>query len=323
MTNKSFSFAKILLLFVLISNVYASKPYEFVNQVCHVQADVKFCSDVLKSDKNSKLAKDYTTLAQIAVNVAIKYSTRTRDHFQEVKTGPPGVLKSLKECIRAYNTVIMEFSVSFNENDECELVRQDILVAGDEAERCQRVVDDYGAHDSFITHANNVTLEFVRLEFGYWQWRLATLPFAFGGLGVYSVGDVLNYVFLASRLQSVGLQTKLIRHAGIVASGPTFDDALCVFNTSMETDRLSNPRDHAISCAGIIGIKHRHNVVRDTLVDICFRSGISASKEVDIGLNEGRDKPLRLADMLLYSWDGGLDVCVWISLDLHLLRKPG
>ncbi|GJX93845.1 putative reverse transcriptase domain-containing protein [Tanacetum coccineum] len=34
--------------------------------------------------------------------------------------------------------------------------------------------------------------------------------------------------------------------------------------------------DHAVSCAGIVGIKHRHNVVRDTLVDICFRSEISA-----------------------------------------------
>ncbi|GJW48864.1 hypothetical protein Tco_0080510 [Tanacetum coccineum] len=68
--------------------------------------------------------------------------------------------------------------------------------------------------------------------------------------------------------------------------------------------------DHAISCAGIIGIKHRHNVVRDTLVDICFRSGISAGKEVDIGLGGGCDKPLRPADMLLYSWDEGLDVCV-------------
>ncbi|GKC87222.1 hypothetical protein Tco_1147871 [Tanacetum coccineum] len=68
--------------------------------------------------------------------------------------------------------------------------------------------------------------------------------------------------------------------------------------------------DHDVSCAGIIGIKHRHNVVRDTLVDICFRSGISAGKEVDIGLDGGRDKPLRPADMLLYSWDKGLDVCV-------------
>ncbi|GKA56323.1 hypothetical protein Tco_0755395 [Tanacetum coccineum] len=53
-------------------------------------------------------------------------------------------------------------------------------------------------------------------------------------------------------------------------------------------------------------IKHRHNVVRDTLVDICYRSGISAGKEVDIRLEGARDKPLR-PDMLLYSWDRGLD----------------
>ncbi|GKE38327.1 hypothetical protein Tco_1461732, partial [Tanacetum coccineum] len=65
-----------------------------------------------------------------------------------------------------------------------------------------------------------------------------------------------------------------------------------------------------LSCAVMIGIKHRHNIVRDTLVDICYRSGISAGKEVDIGLDGGLDKPLRLADMLLYLWDGGLDVCV-------------
>ncbi|GKD00946.1 hypothetical protein Tco_1171220 [Tanacetum coccineum] len=31
-------------------------------------------------------------------------------------------------------------------------------------------------------------------------------------------------------------------------------------------------------------------------------------KEVDIGLGGGCDKPLRPADMLLYSWDEGLDV---------------
>ncbi|GKA92806.1 hypothetical protein Tco_0814731 [Tanacetum coccineum] len=34
--------------------------------------------------------------------------------------------------------------------------------------------------------------------------------------------------------------------------------------------------DHDVSSAGIICIKHRHNVVRDTLVDICYRSGILA-----------------------------------------------
>ncbi|GKA66801.1 reverse transcriptase domain-containing protein, partial [Tanacetum coccineum] len=79
--------------------------------------------------------------------------------------------------------------------------------------------------------------------FGDWQWRIATLPFAFGGLRVYSAGDVLNYVFLASRLQYARLQTKLLRQTGAIAFGPNFDDALCVFNTSMETDFLSNPSE--------------------------------------------------------------------------------
>ncbi|GJZ25969.1 hypothetical protein Tco_0570222, partial [Tanacetum coccineum] len=78
--------------------------------------------------------------------------------------------------------------------------------------------------------------------------------------------------------------------------------------------------DHIISCAGIIGIKHRHNIVRDTLVDICYRSGILAGKEVDIGLDGGRDKPLRPADMLLYSWDEGLYVCVDLTGSSHLTQ---
>ncbi|GJT67038.1 hypothetical protein Tco_1018518, partial [Tanacetum coccineum] len=171
--------------------------------------------------------------------------------------------------------------------------------------------------------------------FGDWQWRLTTLPFAFGGLGVYSAGDVLNYAFLASRLQSAALQTKLLRHVSIVSSGSTFDDALSVFNTSMEIDLLSIPSEIAASdwlrvvpisglgqtmngslwgpccvIGGIVGIKYRHNVVRDTLVDICYRSGISSGKEVDIGLSGERDKSLRPPDVLLYSWDGGRDVCV-------------
>ncbi|GJV43208.1 hypothetical protein Tco_1427744 [Tanacetum coccineum] len=227
--------------------------------------------------------------------------------------------------------------------------------------------------------------------FGDWQWRLATLSFAFGGLGVYCAGDVLIYAFLASKLQSASLQTKLLRHSSIVASGPAFNDALCAFNTKMKTGLLSNASeiaasklmkkwadiyftrvtqtakptfslssrqmalwqsqmedhtsdwlravpisglgqtmngktyrdiygDHAVSCASIIGIKHRHNVVRDTLVDICFRSGISAGKEVDIGLGGGCDKPLCPADMLLYSWDEGLDVCVDLTGSSPLMQ---
>ncbi|GJS61183.1 CheY-like superfamily protein [Tanacetum coccineum] len=67
---------------------------------------------------------------------------------------------------------------------------------------------------------------------------------------------------------------------------------------------------HVVSCASIIDIKHRHNMVRDTFVDICFWSGILVSNEVDIGIVGGRDKPLRVPDMFLYSWEGGIDVCV-------------
>ena len=69
-------------------------------------------------------------------------------------------------------------------------------------------------------------------------------------------------------------------------------------------------RDHAVSCTGIVGVKHRHNGVRDTLVDVCYRAGISVGREVDIGLTTEDGKPLRPADMLLYAWDSGRDVCV-------------
>ncbi|GKA43472.1 hypothetical protein Tco_0736196, partial [Tanacetum coccineum] len=44
--------------------------------------------------------------------------------------------------------------------------------------------------------------------------------------------------------------------------------------------------------------------------DIYGDHAISSGKEVDIGLDGGHDKKLHPADMLLYSWDGGLDVCV-------------
>ncbi|GJT21859.1 hypothetical protein Tco_0891796, partial [Tanacetum coccineum] len=145
--------------------------------------------------------------------------------------------------------------------------------------------------------------------FGNWQWRLATLPFSFGGLGVYSVGDVLNYAFLASHLHSAALQTKLLRHVGIVASGPTFDDALLdvpLFSASKSCSACSKVftcdiyGDHVVSCAGIIGIKHRHNAVRDTLIDICFWSGISAGKEVDIGLDLTGSSPLTQTGMAAF-----------------------
>ncbi|GKE84742.1 hypothetical protein Tco_1558484 [Tanacetum coccineum] len=118
------------------------------------------------------------------------------------------------------------------------------------------------------------------------------------------------------------LRTVPISGLGQTINGKTYRCVLCyrlgipLFSVSKPCSACSRVfagdiyGDHTVSCAGIIGIKHRHNVVRDTLVDICYCSGISVGMEVDIGLDGGRDKPLRPADMLLYSWDGGLDVCV-------------
>ncbi|GKC59353.1 hypothetical protein Tco_1086951 [Tanacetum coccineum] len=102
--------------------------------------------------------------------------------------------------------------------------------------------------------------------FDYWEWRLATLPFAFGGLGMAlwqsqmedHTADWLRVVLISGLGQTMNTCSKVITG--------------------------ENNGDHVVSCASII--------------------------EVDIGLGKGCDKPLRHADMLLYSWDGGLDMCV-------------
>ncbi|GKA96747.1 hypothetical protein Tco_0818842 [Tanacetum coccineum] len=81
--------------------------------------------------------------------------------------------------------------------------------------------------------------------FGDWQWRLATLPFAFGGLGVYSAGDVLNYAFIASRLQSAALQTKLLRHVDIVwvqsRRQLVAEERKCLVMDSEKNERYNKP----------------------------------------------------------------------------------
>nr|GEX93077.1 hypothetical protein [Tanacetum cinerariifolium] len=93
--------------------------------------------------------------------------------------------------------------------------------------------------------------------------------------------------------------------------GLDLDDSSMVIEACFKVYAGDIYGDHVVSCASIIGIKHRHNIVRDTLVDIFYWSGIPTGKEIDIGLEEGCDKPLRPTDMLLYSRDGGL-ICVWI-----------
>ncbi|GJU02342.1 hypothetical protein Tco_1112680, partial [Tanacetum coccineum] len=137
--------------------------------------------------------------------------------------------------------------------------------------------------------------------------------FAFGGLGIYCAGDVLNYAFLASRLQSASLWTKLLRHSGPVAS----DLPLKMPYSFVE---ISNVRTyHCVLCYQLgfplfpilklcsTCSKFFRKIFIETMM---YRVLILVGKEVDIKLSDGVDKPLRPADMLLYSWDEDLDVCV-------------
>nr|GEX52627.1 hypothetical protein [Tanacetum cinerariifolium] len=51
--------------------------------------------------------------------------------------------------------------------------------------------------------------------FGDFQWRLASLPIRFGGLGLCSAEDVSTYAFVASRAQSWCLQDHILEGCGI------------------------------------------------------------------------------------------------------------
>nr|GEV55693.1 acyl transferase/acyl hydrolase/lysophospholipase [Tanacetum cinerariifolium] len=133
------------------------------------------------------------------------------------------------------------------------------------------------------------------LGFGDWQWRLATLPFAFRGLGVYCAGDVLSYAFLASRLQSASLQTNEIAALNLMkklvdiyftsvtqmaeSTFPLSTRQMALWKSQDHTSDWLRMvpisglglacskvfmgdiyRDYVVSCAGIVGIKHQHNV---------------------------------------------------------------
>ncbi|XP_071729063.1 cell wall / vacuolar inhibitor of fructosidase 2-like [Rutidosis leptorrhynchoides] len=161
-----FSITKMLFFFCIISVMTlistADDPYELVNKVCNEEQNPNFCLGVLKSDERSKFAKDIKTLTQVAVDVAAKNATATLDYFKGVKTGPPNVLESLKQCFDPYNNVIVNFQKCMKE-EECDLISYDIHTAGDEVKRCQAFVDGNNAHDSFITGSNDMTQNFCLL----------------------------------------------------------------------------------------------------------------------------------------------------------------
>lgn len=59
--------------------------------------------------------------------------------------------------------------------------------------------------------------------------------------------------------------------------------------------------DHAVHCTNDVGLKFRHNLVRDGLADIFFKSGVVVRKEVSLGIQSGNDPNPRQADIMVYN----------------------
>ncbi|XP_026414844.1 uncharacterized protein LOC113310393 isoform X1 [Papaver somniferum] len=71
--------------------------------------------------------------------------------------------------------------------------------------------------------------------------------------------------------------------------------------------------DHAVHCAGEVGQKFRHYVVKDVLADMCYKAGVVARKEVSLGFSSNNVYSLRPADILFYNWEDGKDVCMDVT----------
>ena len=80
--------------------------------------------------------------------------------------------------------------------------------------------------------------------------------------------------------------------------------------SSCNVHRMNIWGDHAVHCSSEVGVKFRHNVVRDILVDICSKVGIMVRKEVHMGFLLEDRKELRPSDLLLFNWIQGIDACL-------------
>ncbi|XP_026428642.1 uncharacterized protein LOC113324540 [Papaver somniferum] len=92
---------------------------------------------------------------------------------------------------------------------------------------------------------------------------------------------------------------------------PLFElDSMCPF-CKREMDIFG---DHAVHCANEVCLKFIHDLVHDTIADICYRVGLPARKEADLGLLSNNGTSLRPADILVYNWDNGRDVCLDVTI---------
>ncbi|GJV46925.1 putative reverse transcriptase domain-containing protein [Tanacetum coccineum] len=134
--------------------------------------------------------------------------------------------------------------------------------------------------------------------FDDWQWRTRTpLPFAIWGVWRYLQLLVPPLMMLWGYKDAVSL-FPIISADGTMAISREESPLNWLRAVPISGLLQGLYGDHAVSCAGIVGIKHRHNLVRDTLVDICYRSGISSGKEVDIGLGSSPLTHINMVDFV-------------------------
>ncbi|XP_026416285.1 uncharacterized protein LOC113311695 [Papaver somniferum] len=239
--------------------------------------------------------------------------------------------------------------------------------------------------------------------FGPLQQRIATLPFADGGLGIYTMADTTKYCYIASCLQTRQLQSSILQCT--TDPSPNFQEALddyvstcdlfpATFNINdftpqpmhqlasryfevvtrnMRTSYTLSTRDsilwqcnkkphaqdylkaipiqglnqsigprqfrsvlqyrlgipifeenstcscckremdrfgdHTIHCASEVGLKYRHDMVRDLFVELCYKAGVAARKEASLGLTSNTNTPLKPADIMVFNWENGKDTC--------------
>ena len=74
-----------------------------------------------------------------------------------------------------------------------------------------------------------------------------------------------------------------------------------------------NGGDHVVHCSSDIDVKFRHNLVRDMLVDIYCKVGISVRKKASMGFYPETGKNLRPTGILLFNWLHGKDACVDVT----------
>ncbi|KAJ0540593.1 hypothetical protein HanRHA438_Chr09g0374631 [Helianthus annuus] len=111
--------------------------------------------------------------------------------------------------------------------------------------------------------------------FGDLQWRLASLPIMFGGLGLYSAVEASSYAFVAMRAQSWVLQDHILRDSSIcgmdsdyVCALACLRDTIPSFDFSGFTNKDTPPpkAQHALASALFHKIVHKIEVQFDLTV---------------------------------------------------------